>query len=157
MTRKEIPASLLLRDANINLLISDALSKHLPDAPFQHEVYFQAFYAVEKAIKAVCDVYGSATIGQEMWNEEIKTHDIKALFQMLEEATELDGVIETKIRDAVNKIRFHPDQKYPDLKSRTIPNESISLTTRLADETRIYAKQFVKEVENWISTRAKDT
>ena len=157
MSEQETPASLLLRDAKNNLQISKALTEHQSYDMFQHEIYFQSFYAVEKAVKAVCDVYGIATVGQEEWNEEIKTHDIKALFQMLEKNTVLDRVIETKISDAVNKMRFHPDQKYPDLKSRTIPSESTFLTTELANEVRIYAEQFVEEVEEWIKTCAKNT
>lgn len=157
MSEKETPASLLLRDAKNNLQICTALAEHQSNDMLQHEVYFQACYAVEKAVKAVCDVYGIATVGQEKWNEEIKTHDLKVLFQILEENAALERVIETKIRDAVNKIRFHPDQKYPDLKSRTIPNESSYLTTELANEALTYAQQFVKEVDNWILTRTQDT
>ena len=154
MSGDETPASLLLRDAKINLQVSDALAEHLPEAPFQHEVYFQAFYAVEKATKAVCDVCGIATVGSENWNDKIKTHNIKTLMRLMETNPKLDSQMEAMILEAADKVRFHPEQKYPDLWDRAIPCEFDAFTTESANQARAHAHQFVSEVETWVAARS---
>ena len=154
MSGDETPASLLLRDAKINLQVSDALATHLPDAPFQPEIYFQAFYAVEKAVKAVCDVCGIATISPDTWNPKIKTHDISELLQLLEGTPALDRQMTDRIASAVSDIPFRPENRYPVLVDKNIPHELESFTTESANEARTYAHRFVSEVESWVATRS---
>lgn len=148
------PASLLLRDAQVNLQVSDALAVHLPEAPFQHEVYFQAFYAIEKASKAVCDVCGIATSENGNWSRRIKTHDITELLRLLRGNPKLDNQMADQLASAAADIPFHPEQKYPDLVRQTIPYESEQLTVEDANEARTYAHRFVAEVETWVAARS---
>ena len=154
MSEDETPASLLLRDAQVNLQISDALATHLPEAPFQHEIYFQAFYAVEKAVKAVCDVCGIATIFSDTWNPKIKTHDISTLLQLLESTPALDRQMADRIASAISDIPFRPENRYPVLVDKNIPHELESFTTESANQARAYAHQFVSEVETWVAARS---
>ena len=150
MSGDETPASLLLRDAKINLQVSDTLAEHLPEAPFQHEVYFQAFYAVEKAVKAICDICGIA-VKNDDWNKQIKTHDISKLLQMIEGNSRLDEHMLEKLVATNDEIPYSPSQKYPDLGFKTIPHESFTQDT--ANAARSIAHQFVSEVETWVAAR----
>lgn len=147
MTEEQTPASLLLRDAKINLCISDFLATKLSEAPFQHEVYFQAFYAVEKAVKAVCCICGVALKDND-WNSQIKTHEIFELLKMIKGNPKLDNQMATKLASSIKRIPFDADQKYPNLKSKSIPHELISKKT--ANKAREYARQFVSEIEEWV-------
>lgn len=149
MSEDETPASLLLRDAKVNLRISDVLAAQLPEAPFQHEVYFQAFYAIEKAIKAVCSICGVALKNND-WNPQLKTHKISELLKMIEGNPKLDNQIASKLTLLIGEIPFDPAQKYPNLEFRTIPHESF--TTNTANTARTYAHQFVSDIENWIAS-----
>lgn len=157
MSANETPASLLLQDANINLQISDYLSSSPPHAPFQHEVYFQAFYAVEKAVKAVCDVYGIATVitkdSAKEWNDKIKIHNINKLLWQLKQHKNhprYDDKIIGKIADAAKYFSFDPEDRYPDINTETIPSEKELYTTESVNNAREYARQFVSEIEKWV-------
>lgn len=150
----ETPASLLLRDAEINLQISDALATHLPEAPFQHEIYFQAFYAVEKAVKAVCDICGIATLSPDTWNPKIKTHDISTLLQSLEATEQVDGQMAKKITLAMSEIPFRLENRYPNLVDKKIPHEIEFFTTESANKARLYARKFVYEVKDWVAAHS---
>lgn len=148
MLPKDTVASLLLRDAQVHLGVSDALATTL----FHHEVYFQAHYAVEKAVKAICDVCGIATVNSGKWNISIRTHDISKLLELLKDSPKLNCDMEEKIETAICSIPFNPKQKYPDLKAKTIPCELFTAST--ANDARKYAHQFVSEVKDWIATRS---
>ena len=151
MSRDETPASLLLRDAKINLQVSDTLAEHLPEAQFQHEVYFQAFYAVEKAVKAICDICGIA-VKNNNWDKNIKKHDISELLKMIEKKQKLDKDMLDKLRAINDEIPFNSNQKYPDLEFKMIPHESFTQDT--ANAARSIAHQFVLEVEDWVAAHS---
>lgn len=148
MQPKDTAASLLLRDAQVHLKVSDALAS----TSFHHEVYFQAHYAVEKAVKAVCDVCGIATTNSDEWNISIKTHDISILLELLKDSPKLDYDIEEKIETTILSVPFNSKQKYPDLNAKKIPYELFNANT--ANDARKYAHQFVSEVKDWIDTRS---
>lgn len=148
MLQKDTAASLLLRDAKVHLEVSDALANTL----FHHEVYFQAHYAIEKAVKAVCDICGIATINSGKWNKLIKTHRISKLLKLLKDNPKLTYDMERIIQTAINTIPLNSKQKYPDLQFKTIPRELFTANT--ANEARQYAHQFVSKVEDWITARS---
>ena len=151
MSGNETPASLLLRDAKSNLQVSDTLAEHLPEAQLQHEVYFQAFYAVEKAVKAICDICGIA-VENNNWNGDIKKHDISKLLKMIEGNPKLDKDMLDKLKAINDEIPFNSDQKYPDLEFKTIPHESFAQDT--ANAARSIARKFVFEVEDWVAAHS---
>ena len=148
MLPEHTAASLLLRDAQVHLEVCDTLANTL----FHHEVYFQAHYAVEKAVKAVCDICGIATINSGEWNKSIKTHRISKLLELLKDSPKLNYDMEEIIQTAISSIPFNSKQKYPDLKFKTIPSELFTANT--ANDARLYAHQFVSKVEDWVTAHS---
>lgn len=145
MIPKHTAASLLLRDAQVHLEVCDTLANTL----FHHEVYFQAHYAIEKAVKAVCDICGIATINSEEWSKSIKTHRISKLLELLENSSKLNYDMKERIQTAMSSIPLNPTQKYPDLETKTIPIKLFEANT--ANDARQYAHQFVSEVRVWVA------